>query len=425
MTSILPCVIVSIILAYSVLPIESLNVIGPFAPDVAVYEGSFAEGGRYRMICRDATNDRTVFYGSIAVSLIFREGVEQIYVEEYKRVDTVYLEVNAVDSNGSSLSSTPNVYKISDAYAIPTTNGELYRFVKGPVLLKLDIGVGAPINPRILRLESFYGSATSYAFLSLSDYIRSPSWIGKPGYLVSTVYNSDLPLDSRGRTTSIISFTSFRVSVEKVSSHHRVMLEAKHLKYIVDPISGSINSVSEISLPEGYWKPSVQLCGVLIKESLAITIDISRSSEVVTNLIAVRNVSKGDWLYSNYKVVLFSDVKSVEVEVVNTPMDAVIYKSPSGVLLTRVERFVNVHTEVEYLITHELRPSEDQFIPHTHIFELVDENGHRYYVDHFKIRKWHLESVLRPIADEGMPDSLSAASQGFSISIEDDGSAES
>ncbi|GFE54292.1 spherical body protein, putative [Babesia ovis] len=379
---------------------KAINLLDNTTDDLAIYPGQFSSDGFYRMFVSNKPTDGVINYGG--VRLIIPEDIiaDIVYIEEYRRFGTFYLELNtSANENSAYKSSDSKIYRLSSGNATAVSNSELHSFIDGPVVLYLNVADDANIHPRIVRSVSEDGGCVTYGFMTFDDFVKNPSWRGKPGFLISTILNSDFPVNDHGITTSVVLFHAVRVSVDHKKNKGQLLLESRHLKYVVEPKTGGITAISPVGIPAIYWEPNTPALSRSVKAHLAVTIDLSELVGRVPNVIAVRDVLKNFWTYSRYEVVLFGPVKDVTVTVVNTMRLATIYTSSGKSFITHVERFINHVSGAEFVVVHELYKTPTYTTKRKHIFELRNADAKGPYTELFKVRKKHIDLVLNAIND--------------------------
>lgn len=382
----------SILPARSYLDLRS----GPLPPDADIYNGTFSDGGLYRMIVLPNFKEGYVQYGSTYIRVRNEYFPYKLCVEEYRRSDTVILELiifYKADQKAKCYATT--LWMIEPSHDTRIKRHHVTSFLGGFVWLKIDMAVGAKLHPYIRKVRASDGGVVRY---SVNDFPKTGWRIilrSKYYYRITSIINSDLPKDSNNCQTSIVAFPAHSVTWKQDGGKFNIVAynEGEYQKYYVDSIKGIIMGIDPSVPSEFYWKPWTAL------ECVSVTIDVGAAPIGSNHLLVVYNVPKGDWLYSRYEVILYADVRTVRVLVHDTMREAMIYQSPSDVLVTHVETYCNYKENLYLVDVHLKQANSAHTSTHRKIFQRLNEEGKTIYPEHYKLRKKVYEEKIRAVLE--------------------------
>ncbi|GIX62539.1 spherical body protein, putative [Babesia caballi] len=338
-------------------PIDLLE--DPLPAGAAVYWGSFSDGGVYRMLRPNRGFVKRFYYGKFSLLTVDRldSCYTDYYVEEYKRADKVFI-YNTVVTNGVFRTRYRHtLYEITNV-GVRSNKQALSEYLNGPVYLVLDVGNPNTRHPYIKSYKDGHESLFDASYKIFKSYSgcreRLTAHPNCNHYRISPVFDSRLPVTSDVRPTCVL-YGSITDVMYNSDAHQYIVDVRKgmHMKtYYVEPSKGVIRAISSAEAPKAHWQPFSGCEDDEVRSDLSIVLDVGKIRQIDENLLVLENVRKGDWLYSRHEVVLYEDVKVVDVQVVNSLRNTIIYRSPRNVLVTHVERVVQENDGPDHVLIH-------------------------------------------------------------------------
>ncbi|GFE55188.1 spherical body protein, putative [Babesia ovis] len=338
-----------------VLPIDIVDI-----PDyVKVTVGSFSNGGAYRMLWTSSDKVNGVRHGRSEVSIpnFPNGGMNDVLIEEYVR-DNVLMLSTMVHRRTYNAYVEQRCYKKAHLRFRLVNCDLIQKFIGGPINLHTDVmhdlthpamvsaNLGLDDNAELwwffgnteldIRLTSLNLLWANYQIFHMMPIInfdeRSRSTDNPPAQLIGLITAFHQSIDGE----------KFIVKIEETGDTEYTV----KLPQIVDSILKPCNildyplKIGETEAKDPKDRP------------IYITIDISNNDEVHQYVIAILNLSRGDWLYSQYSILPIPDISEVDVLVFHKGLDQEIYRIGDQEVITHVEVFENTQTNDRYVVIH-------------------------------------------------------------------------
>ncbi|GIX62537.1 spherical body protein, putative [Babesia caballi] len=338
-------------------PIDLLE--DPLPAGAEVYWGSFSDGGVYRMLRPNRGFESHIYCGKhwLRTAPIY-EVFSHYYVEVYRRPAADFVNITSVRNGKYQLRNRQLIYIIKSQQCIRSNKQALSEYLNGPVYLVLDVGNPNTRHPYIKSYKDGHESLFDASYKIFKSYSgcreRLTAHPNCNHYRISPVFDSRLPVTSDVRPTCVL-YGSITDVMYNSDAHQYIVDVRKgmHMKtYYVEPSKGVIRAISSAEAPKAHWQPFSGCEDDEVRSDLSIVLDVGKIRQIDENLLVLENVRKGDWLYSRHEVVLYEDVKVVDVQVVNSLRNTIIYRSPRNVLVTHVERVVQENDGPDHVLIH-------------------------------------------------------------------------
>ncbi|ORM42288.1 uncharacterized protein BXIN_1100 [Babesia sp. Xinjiang] len=305
-------VIFAVLLIGSIYPIQSLVLDLTrtyFNPCIDVFEGTFKNGGIYRMFHSHDPIIRLVTYGQevLGPSTTRVAFPSDVYVQEYRRGDRRIVAVTHFITEGARLLKT-TYYKIVGTRVSAATRPVKNAFIGGPISLKLDLD-SPKAHPFISASDKDGEYQPSvWSIIPRSRYPGEPA-VGRmifryEVYFISPVINIDQQFrDHNSPSPSLISHsTNIRVSRTGDST----IISIKHGSFSgrfiarTPPTGDGIFRPKNIILSSYDFSACTQ--GPHLTRRDVLKIDISSIETNVPEIVILANLRRGDWLYTQYSL---------------------------------------------------------------------------------------------------------------------------
>ncbi|EDO08684.1 hypothetical protein BBOV_III011320 [Babesia bovis T2Bo] len=341
-----------------------------FPEFVQVTHGTFSNGGIYRMIQSPARDVMFIKSHQVYLTGINRSpnNDAMVYVEEYKRDERTFVSV--LFYKFANLLVERRYYEPQGCTVAFVSRFQVQSFVNGPINLCIDLEIGMhhPVIEPMINVEDGRQIIAGYIGNKVLDF--------PPGSL-ARVWSKD----SYFRFMPIINIDPLSKSLHNPPSALIGFIngyyqdpDSKYLVINIEEIRDVEYRVWIPGIDNGTFKPqnilqnppkiSVHEPKPVDARAVEIIIDISRTSKHEPDVLAMINLSRGVWLYSQYTILPIRHVEDMNIIVENSAMKTEIYQVEDDYFITYVEIFEHMLSNNRFVVVN-MRKLESPFMSDT------------------------------------------------------------
>ncbi|EDO07196.1 uncharacterized protein BBOV_IV008420 [Babesia bovis T2Bo] len=328
---------------------------------IEMYEGTFSEGGIYRMYYATTEHFYFIKCNDFEFNLPrFQKMPKEIYIQDFLRGKYRHVVISAKSTTGRK--------KITNHYF----QGDDILFTKG--------------NRK--RMLKFIGEITKLSVHAQSNkihpFIKKLYIAGKANMIIWRVIpinhdpqaNLVKRLRHTGGNVTISPFLGIEYTANNDPSHESyISSHAKEIQQMVDTnkIILILNWNVKYYIPQAICIPQVQnnifkpknilycsdspplkVFNKTLGESKAIQIDVSCNHAAMPEIIFLANLQRGCWYYSQYTIADLGNSQFKKVNVADSKRDYIIYSSDNNEIVTHVEIFEHIIYGWKYVVVNKV-----------------------------------------------------------------------
>ncbi|ORM42248.1 uncharacterized protein BXIN_1514 [Babesia sp. Xinjiang] len=358
----------------SVYPINSVTLDiskTEFPACIDIFEGTFKNGGVYRMFHSNGPPIAHVTYGKVLLGPLTngKIPIRDIYVQHYKRGDRSIVAISHMNAIRKRVVTTR--FYATNGTVCRTTNMDVKEeFVGNHILV--------PVNIYAEKVHPFIGAAYTdgqcqtkqWSVLSPRAKCNRHDDMGCIRFRMESVFispvinidqqfrdhNSPPPSLSSHSTTVQVAPEGDAVTTWIKNGSHRVSYLIK-----LPPTENAIFRPRQIIDPLHNLPKHVTPTSHILKH-ININVDISSIETNVPEIVILANLRRGDWLYTQYSFTPIIDLRYIRVKVLNSEHSCELYETDGEAFVTHVEVFDHVKSGLQYVVVNITTPGRDRVL---------------------------------------------------------------
>ncbi|EDO08687.1 hypothetical protein BBOV_III011350 [Babesia bovis T2Bo] len=360
-----------------------------FSEQINVYDGTFSDGGVYRLIYTRSPGTTDIHYGDAFITSVKVRGSmnTDIYVEVFKRRGTTLISITTASDSSCFVDNREN-WEVSSSGITSRSRLEKQQFISGPVMIELNRNVAnrhPVIETQNLMVE---GNEEVWFYLGNrrrhdSAAMRSNIWLHETNFIISRVTNIDAYTQLVGGPKSALIANAIAFKQTNDESMITIRVPRTRGKQFVLHVPPTL---------DGYFKPEHIIWdkpkvrerspAPLHERIFDIVIDVSNKLTPTYDMVILTDFVRGPWNYSQHTFLPIRFMDDMNVKVRNVERNITIFEIRPRDFITYVEVFHNRETAEEYVLIH----TRSLFMPegpdkiHCYIYVKEDSYKHGKYI---------------------------------------------
>ncbi|GFE55655.1 spherical body protein, putative [Babesia ovis] len=335
-----------------------LDVCSPVLPaSIDVLNGTFNEGGVYTLIRPNTTEiTHITCRGYLLDAPMTRMNeVKEMFVQKYVREGESIINITYI-INVKHHSAIYKFYKCYGPSFRASSLEEKRRFVGGPIAVSYDMNSSSihPIVFKNILRGKFNGvsmSVNADRYNKRDRFCPTVLHFSTDNFLLSPLTLVHKSTEPENIPTTLSSHANLiRISddddeiVMYINGHkkeHKVRLPTFDI--------GIFTPRCMMEFSYGFRKMKPRLSS---SSRLTLNIDISKPDNEMPDVVILNNLKVGDWLYTQYSLVVLRYWDYIRMSVINSEYSCVIYRPQYREMLSHVEVFRNLKGGIEYVVVN-------------------------------------------------------------------------
>ncbi|ORM40545.1 uncharacterized protein BXIN_1967 [Babesia sp. Xinjiang] len=360
---------------------------GEVQSSIDVFEGTFSDGGIYKMFHSTDHPITAVVHGGVFLNPAKHIPADplDVYVQQYSRGGTAIVEISQFYAkDGGFLYSA--FFKISGNRCRTTTRLLKNNFVGGSISLSLDIAA-EKLHPFIGSKREGNNPFTEYSLIKTSRSSKSKCSINRlrlpsEKHNISPIINIDKNFRARNSPPPSVSCHVNKLHISPEGDVLQIWISKgiNSLKYILEippTKNGIFKPRNMLKYPHTFISSPAEAD---VLRSVGITIDIFTIQNDSPAVLILANLRRGDWLYRQYCIAPIIDLRFAFVKVINSER-CQIYHMTDDVIVTHVEVFDHVKHGWQYVVVNTVKKAGEGILAGKKVYKRIDGERRLTYYD--------------------------------------------